>query len=148
MMDKDYGQWLKEMEADSRAKQEQFMNRIAGRLKRPRLQEAPPRAFRGAPDYWREFAWSPEEKLNRFAENFTSAGGHVVRLADMEAAKTFMLGKAEEMKARYILRQNDPALAEPGWKRRSPLPAPGCRCGTPTPKSRGSPAPRRRTSAS
>lgn len=112
MMDKDYGQWLKEMEADSRAKQEQFMNRIAGRLKRPRLQEAPPRAFRGAPDYWREFAWSPEEKLNRFAENFTSAGGHVVRLADMEAAKTFMLGKAEEMKARYILRQNDPAPAE------------------------------------
>lgn len=32
MMDKDYGRWLKEMEADSRAKQEQFMNRIAGRL--------------------------------------------------------------------------------------------------------------------
>ncbi|GJM72023.1 hypothetical protein HMSSN036_42390 [Paenibacillus macerans] len=46
MMDKDYGRWLKEMEADSRAKQEQFMNRIAGRLKRPRLQEAPQRALR------------------------------------------------------------------------------------------------------
>lgn len=112
MMDKDYGNWLKEMEADSRAKQEQFMNRIAERLKRPRLQEAPPHAFRGAPDYWREFEWGPEERLNRFAENFTSAGGHVVRLADMDAAKEFMLEKAEELKARYILRQNDPALAE------------------------------------
>lgn len=40
-----------------------------------------------------------------------------MRLADMEAAKTFMLGKAEEMKARYILRQNDPALAELGLER-------------------------------
>lgn len=112
MMDKGYAEWLEKMEADSRGKQERFMDRIAQRLNRPRLREAPPHPFRGAPDYWREFAWSFEERLARFAENFANAGGHAVRLADMDAVKAFILGKAEEMNARYILRQNDPALEE------------------------------------
>ncbi|MGG6312666.1 LutC/YkgG family protein [Paenibacillus macerans] len=111
-MDKGHEDWLKRAEADSRSKQERFMQRIAERLKRPRLLEKPVHPFRGAPDAWREFEWSLEERMARFTDHFLSAGGHVARLEDMEAVKGFISGKAEEMGARRILRQNDPLLEE------------------------------------
>lgn len=114
MMDNEYYEWLKTKEAEARQKQEQFMDRIAGKLKRPRQREAPAHPFRGAPAYWRELDWSLEERLARFEENFTAAGGHVVRLANFEAAKAYIAAMAQTLGARYILRQDDPLLAELG----------------------------------
>lgn len=114
MMDNEYIDWLKMKEAEAREKQEQFMERIAGKLKRPRQREAPSHPFKGAPLYWRELDWSLEERLARFEDHFTAAGGHVVRMANLEAAKAYMVAKAQALGARYILRQDDPLLAELG----------------------------------
>jgi L-lactate dehydrogenase complex protein LldG len=110
MADASYEQWLARMDDESRAKQERFMNGIAERLGRPRLTSAPAHPHRGAPDDWRGFEWPPEERAERFAANFRSAGGHPVRLADLEEAKRFIVGKAEELGARIVVRQRQPEL--------------------------------------
>jgi len=104
--------WLAKLEAESRAKQEAFMNGIAARLKRPRVTEPPKHPFRGAPDFWRSFEWSPEERIERFADNFKAVGGHVDRLPDWEAVRRFIADKAAELGARYIVRQDQPELAD------------------------------------
>mgnify|MGYP001469344769 CR=1 FL=1 len=109
-----YNDWLKDLAETSRVKQEHFMDGIARRLKRPRLKSAPSHPFRGAPDYWREFQWSSEERLEKFTVNFVDAGGHVIRLKDMEEVKTFITNKASELNAQYILRQNNEELAAMG----------------------------------
>jgi L-lactate dehydrogenase complex protein LldG len=99
--------WLRELEAQSRAKQEAFMNNIAKRLNRPRVTEKPVHPFRGAPDFWNAFEWSVEERIERFSENFKNAGAHVVRLADTDQVKGFIFDKARELGAKYIIRQNE-----------------------------------------
>ncbi|NEW09068.1 lactate utilization protein C [Paenibacillus sp. SYP-B3998] len=102
--------WLAELEAESRAKQEAFMNGIASKLGRPRVIEKPAHPYRGAPDFWHAFEWPLEERIKRFAENFQSVGGHVARLSSLEDAKQFIVNKAEEMNAKYIIRQNQAEL--------------------------------------
>ncbi|MBD2845628.1 lactate utilization protein [Paenibacillus sp. IB182496] len=102
--------WLQELEAASRVKQRTFMDGIAGKLKRPRVTEAPAHPYRGAPDFWREMEWDEEERVQRFTDNFKSVGGHVVRLAGMEEASRFIADKAQEMSAHYILRQQESEL--------------------------------------
>jgi L-lactate dehydrogenase complex protein LldG len=112
MTEESYSKWLEQMEHDSREKQRAFMDDIARRLKRPRTLVAPAHPFRGAPEYWREFQLNPEERVDQFTANFQSAGGHVFRMGDMDEVKAFIVGKAEEMLARSILRQNVAELAE------------------------------------
>lgn len=112
--DQAHREWLKRMEEQSRAKQEAFMDGIASRLKRPRAPEAPAHPFRGAPDFWRGFEWTPEERIARFTDNWRSVGGHVARLPDLDAVRGFIADKAAEMGARRILRQNEQALAALG----------------------------------
>ncbi|MGG1552174.1 LutC/YkgG family protein [Paenibacillus ferrarius] len=102
--------WLKQMEEASRAKQASFMNGIAAKLGRARVTEKPAHPFRGAPDFWQAFEWPVEERVERFTENFKAAGGHVVRVASMAEAKGFIVGKADEMKAKYVIRQNQAEL--------------------------------------
>lgn len=104
--------WLEQLEAESRAKQEKFMNGIAERLKRPRVMEQPPHPFQGAPDFWSDFEWSEEERIERFTINFTNAGGHVVRLTQMDDAKSFIIEKSRELRAKHIIRQHQPELSE------------------------------------
>ncbi|WP_261305169.1 LutC/YkgG family protein [Paenibacillus andongensis] len=103
-------EWLDQLEAESRVKQEAFMNGIAGKLGRPRVTEKPNHPFRGAPDFWNAFELPIAERIERFTGNFQSAGGHVVRLATMEDAKTFIVSKALETSAKYIIRQDQPEL--------------------------------------
>lgn len=103
-------EWLAQLEAESRAKQETFMNGIAGKLRRPRVTEKPAHPYRGAPEFWHHFEWPMEERIERFTENFQSAGGHVTRLGTMEEAKQFIVSKAKEMSATYIIRQNQTEL--------------------------------------
>ena len=103
-------EWLKQMEEESKAKQASFMAGIAQRLRHPVMTKAPEHPFRGAPDFWNKFEWDREEKIERFSANWKSVGGHVARLADMNAARDFIAEKAREMGAKYIVRQNEAEL--------------------------------------
>ncbi|WP_138753212.1 LutC/YkgG family protein [Paenibacillus sinopodophylli] len=103
-------QWLEKLEAESKAKQEQFMDGIASKLRHPRMFDQPKHPFRGAPDFWNAFEWSEEERIQAFTDNFLSVGGHVARLGSMDEVKLFIVQKAEEMSAKYVIRQNQPEL--------------------------------------
>ncbi|MEC0236463.1 lactate utilization protein [Paenibacillus kribbensis] len=102
--------WLRQREAESRAKQARFMDGIASRLNRPRQTQPPMQPFRGAPDFWHEFDWSAEQRIEEFTANFTSVGGHVVRLPSLEHSADWIARKARELGAAYIVRQNEPDL--------------------------------------
>ncbi|MFC7679386.1 lactate utilization protein C [Paenibacillus sp. GCM10028914] len=104
-------EWLAELELKSKKKQESFMNGIASKLNRPRVLEKPAHPYRGAPDFWKEFTWTPEERMNQFTLNIEAAGGHVVHLSDMENVRQFITSKAAEMRASRIIRQNQEELA-------------------------------------
>jgi len=103
-------EWLAEMDAQSHAAQESFMNGIAAKLRRARVTEAPKHPYRGAPDFWHAFEWTLEERIERFTANFEAVGGHVVRVPDLAAARVFIAEKAAEMSAKYVIRQNEPEL--------------------------------------
>lgn len=109
-MSEEYTQWLEMKREAALRKQERFMNGIAGRLGRPRQTAAPVQPFRGAPEFWETFRWEPDERAERFLANFRSVGGHAERLPSWEAARAFIAGKAEEMGAAIVLRQNQPEL--------------------------------------
>lgn len=113
-------EWLDQLAAESREKQKAFMNDIAQKLRRPRTLEAPAHPFRGAPDFWNEFEWSQEERIEQFTSNFKSAGGHVARLTTMDEAKQFIALKADELSARYVIRQNQSELNEMGLEEALP----------------------------
>lgn len=112
--------WLREIDAASRAKQSAFLDGIAAKLGRPRVTQPPAHPFRGAPDFWRSFEWPPEERFERFRANFQAAGGHVVKLDDLEAAGRFIADKAAELGARRLLRQHVPELEALGLEHRIP----------------------------
>ncbi|RCW45554.1 LutC/YkgG family protein [Paenibacillus prosopidis] len=103
-------QWLEKLEAESRAKQELFMNDIAAKLRHPRMTQPPQHPYRGAPDFWKAFEWPEEERIKEFTDNFLSVGGHVARLQTMDEAKEYIVQKAQEMSAKYVVRQNQPEL--------------------------------------
>ncbi|KRE49636.1 LutC/YkgG family protein [Paenibacillus sp. Soil522] len=103
-------EWLEKLEAESRVKQEHFMNDIAAKLRHPRMTHKPQHPFRGAPDFWKAFEWTEEERTQAFSDNFLSVGGHVARLQTMDEVKSFIVQKAGEMSAKYVVRQNEPEL--------------------------------------
>lgn len=103
-------EWLKQLDDASRAKQKTFIDGISAKLRRPRELTPPAHPFRGAPDFWRSFEWDAEERIERFTGNFKAAGGHVVRLTDMDAVRKFVQDKANELSAQYIVRQRQPEL--------------------------------------
>lgn len=103
-------QWLEEMDRQARAKQRSFIAGIASRLGREAAKPPAGQPYRGAPAFWQQFEWPLEERIERFADNFRSAGGHVVRVPDLASASAFIAGKAEEMSAHYIVRQQQQEL--------------------------------------
>ncbi|MFD0670187.1 lactate utilization protein C [Cohnella sp. GCM10027633] len=105
-----HDEWLKQLADASRAKQKTFIDGISAKLRRPREQSAPAHPYRGAPDFWRTFEWDEQERIERFTGNFKAAGGHVVRLNDMGEVRSFITDKANELSARYIVRQRQPEL--------------------------------------
>ncbi|TVY02232.1 LutC/YkgG family protein [Cohnella terricola] len=108
---KTHEEWLREMEEKSRAKQKTFIGGISSKLRRPMVDDAPPHPFRGSPDFWNAYEWNEQERINRFTDNFVSVGGHVQRLETMEEVRGFITDKANELSAKYIVRQNEPELA-------------------------------------
>ncbi|MEK3883575.1 LUD domain-containing protein [Paenibacillus sp. PL2-23] len=105
-----HAEWLARLAELSKEKQESFMNGIAKRLGHPRLTSAPKHPYRGAPPFWQAYEWTLEQRIQGFTDNFLSVGGHVARLESMADASAFIAGKAEEMSARSVLRQDEPAL--------------------------------------
>jgi len=103
-------EWLRKMDEQSLAKQQSFIDGISAKLRRSRPERPPAHPYRGAPDYWRTFEWTMEERIERFGANFRAAGGHVERLANMEQAKRFIADKAEEMSTRTVVRQGQAEL--------------------------------------
>jgi L-lactate dehydrogenase complex protein LldG len=101
---------LKQLELKSREKQGAFIQNIADRLGRPQMRERPAHPFKGAPDFWNEYELSLEERFERFAENWSKAGGHIVRHETIEEAKHWVVEKASELKAGLLLRHNQPEL--------------------------------------
>ena len=104
-------QWLDQLTARSKAKQQKFMNNISSRLGHPRMEEAPQHPFRGAPDFWSEKNWSTEQCIEQFTVNFLSVGGHVQRCDNMNQAANFIASKAKEMSPSNIVRQDEQELA-------------------------------------
>ncbi|WP_271749928.1 LutC/YkgG family protein [Cohnella sp. JJ-181] len=102
------------MERASRAKQESFMNGISARLRHPRMTTNPQQPARGAPDFWRTFDWTPEERIERFEANWRSVGGHTARVRDLDEAGRFIAERAQELSARIIVRQDQDELAALG----------------------------------
>ncbi len=104
-------EWLKRLEARSRAKQEAFMDGIAAKLGRERVRTRPKHPFQGAPDFWKEFQLPLEDSIRQFTANFEAAGGHVVRVRNRAEASAFIVDKASEMSAGSILINDEKELS-------------------------------------
>jgi len=111
MADEKHRQWLAELDAESRRKQQAVLDGLAAKLGRPRVTERPPHPFRGAPDFWNAYELTPEERIERFIANFQAVGGHAFRLASLEEAARFIADKARELGASAVIRQDEPLLA-------------------------------------
>lgn len=103
-------EWLQQLTAQSRSKQESFINNIADRMKRLRVMEKPNHPFKGAPEFWNEFQWDLKERVTQFTEIFRSVGGHVEHMEEMAQVKSFIVDKARELGAKYVLMNNEPEL--------------------------------------
>lgn len=112
--------WLRQLDERSRQKQEQFLNGIAAKLKRPRVTEKPQRPLRGAPEFWEQFELNEEEKLELFQRNFEAAGGYVLRAATLAEASTIIADKAVDLQAMHVLRQDEQLLEQLGLEQALP----------------------------
>ncbi|MFD2117330.1 lactate utilization protein C [Paenibacillus yanchengensis] len=111
-MSEQHAAWLARMEQQSKAKQAQFMNHIAGRLGHPRMTEKPEQPYRGAPSFWEQFNWTQTEKEEQFMKTFQSVGGHTAKFSTLEQANEFIVQHCEELGAKYIVQHNDAYLLE------------------------------------
>ncbi|MBB3111125.1 L-lactate dehydrogenase complex protein LldG [Paenibacillus phyllosphaerae] len=102
---------LQRLEAASKTRQQAFMDEIAGKLNRPRVLSKPVQPFRGAPEFWLDFNWTLEEKIEQFINNYKAAGGHAFHLSGLDEVRSFIVSKANEMSAAYIVRQDQEELA-------------------------------------
>lgn len=119
-MSKHNSDWLKELDEQSKLKQEQFLNGIAAKLKRPRVTEKPQQPFRGAPDFWEQFQLNEAERLAMFQRNFEAAGGYVWQASSLAEAGSMIADKAQELQAFHILRQDDQLLKQLGLEQALP----------------------------
>jgi L-lactate dehydrogenase complex protein LldG len=111
-MSKSDPQFLAELQERALQAQESFMHNIATRLRRPLVTEPPQHPFQGPPEYWDQFTLEPEQRIALFMENWGKVGGHTRRFPTMEEAKSFIINQAREMKAKYLIRQNQSELAQ------------------------------------
>lgn len=102
--------FLERLTEQSRAKQKTFMQNIASRLGRPIITEKPDHPHKGAPPFWQQFTLDEEQRIQLFSDNWSKAGGHVIRFSNMEQAGQFITERAAELKARLLIRHNQPEL--------------------------------------
>ncbi|MDQ0916458.1 LUD domain-containing protein [Paenibacillus sp. V4I5] len=101
---------LNKLDQQSLAEQERFIQGIAQKLGRARVTEKPAHPFQGASDSWKTFDWSPAERIENFTANFHAAGGHVVRVPSMEAAKATIQELVGTLSVRRVIHQNQAEL--------------------------------------
>ncbi|WNR45200.1 LutC/YkgG family protein [Paenibacillus roseipurpureus] len=106
----DWQEKLMKLDQQSLADQESFMQSIAQKLGRPRVIDKPAHPFQGASDSWKAFEWTPEERVANFTANFQAAGGHVVKVASMEEAKTTITELVETLSVKRIIHQDQAEL--------------------------------------
>lgn len=119
-MSNTHEQLLKQLEEQSKQKQEQFLNHIAAKLKRPRVMNRPSHPFRGAPAFWQQYELDEQERLMQFTQNFEAAGGYVSKVQSLQQASAFITEKAIEMKAKYVMRQDVSLLEQLGLEQELP----------------------------
>lgn len=98
--------WLRR----SQEQQKTFMNHIAERLGRPMVTMAPERTYKGAPEYWNSYTLTEEERVELFQTNWEQAGGHTVRIANLEEAKKVILDFCNETGAKNMVMQDQDEL--------------------------------------
>ncbi|MNH92356.1 Lactate utilization protein C [compost metagenome] len=103
-------EFLNKLDQQALEKQAAFMTNIANRLGRPTATQAPAHPFRGAPDFWKEFELTLEQKIELFSENWRKAGGHPVVVSNMKAAADFIEQLANDTSAKFFIRQDQPEL--------------------------------------
>ncbi|GAX89529.1 LutC/YkgG family protein [Effusibacillus lacus] len=96
-------------------KEQALLQRIANRLGRTEpLKEKPKRDAIGAPDFWREFKLSEEEKIQRFCESWRALTG-VAEVVDSEAEALEVLKRwAQEENLKHLIRWDHPELENLG----------------------------------
>lgn len=103
--------WLERLNAASRVKQEQWMNRIAEKLGRPRFFDPPQRPFRSAPDFWEQNELTVEEAIRLFTDNLRAAGGKTAEAGTMEEALARAADEIRRRKAQRVIAAGQPELA-------------------------------------
>jgi L-lactate dehydrogenase complex protein LldG len=90
--------------------QNAFIGRITERLGRKQPVEPPRHPFRGAPDFWKEYELSSEQRIQLFMENWQRVGGETVRVQNMNEAQAYIAHTVRSMQARYLIRWGQPLL--------------------------------------
>jgi L-lactate dehydrogenase complex protein LldG len=103
---------IRNLEERSKGKEGGFLSRIAKRLNRTPIQEAPKHPFRGAPDFWQAYALTEEERVLAFMKSWNQLGGVVKRFSKPSALKQYICDVASMMQAKYALRWEHPLLDE------------------------------------
>lgn len=93
------------------ADQQAFMNNIATRLGRPTPTAAPAHPYRGAPQFWKDYTLSRDEKTQLFMSNWEKVGGHAIRTANWDEAQQFVVRTAGELNVKRVIRNNQLQLA-------------------------------------
>lgn len=103
-------EFLKKLEQRSLKQQEAFMDNIAHRLGREQMRTKPKHPYQGAPEFWKEYGLSLEERIALFMDNWKQSGGEAQHFEHIDDAKQFIVQTAEELKAKYMIRQNQNEL--------------------------------------
>jgi len=112
-MGKSDADFLQRLHEEALQKQEAFFGNIASRLGRERrLQTAPVRSIKGAPEFWEDVQLSVEQRVELFMSNWQKAGGHVQRLSRMSDVKQFIDNFIATTQARHLIIQDQDELAE------------------------------------
>lgn len=101
---------IRELVEQAKAREGEFLDGLARRLNRGRITEAPQHPFRGAPDFWRGYELSGEQRVELFMKNWASLGGVVQRFADEDGLSDYIADVALSLQAKYLIRFDHPLL--------------------------------------
>ncbi|WP_240627477.1 LutC/YkgG family protein [Thermoflavimicrobium daqui] len=95
---------LKSLEEESKKKEEAFFSRIANRLGRPRMTTPPVQPVRGVPDFWKQYALQPAERVELFMKNWADLGGVAKRFSTKVELSTWINQISTEWEAKRLIR--------------------------------------------
>jgi L-lactate dehydrogenase complex protein LldG len=116
MNPKDSLQIIKDLERESREKEEQFFNRIAERLGRPRITKPPYQPVRGVPDFWKKYQLAIDEPIQLFMKNWERLGGVANKLSTKAELSAAIKEIVNGLMAKNIIHWDDPLLNNLDWR--------------------------------